>query len=354
MEKHGNLRKLLLMHCEKYPELQIQDIFKFLYQSTFGCEHLVSSLETAVKMIVDECGRNKKKNQTTETLGERFSRVSLSYIDNGLSADTLGRLFVLSSKKEKGELKELKEDLEEVKELSAEGAVPFDVNKLEKEISRWEKNGFESVHHSDIFRKRYCPSYRVISNEYIPFLPLFSALDRLSERGGGIVAVEGGSGSGKTSLGKMLEEVYNCTVLHTDDFFLRPEQRTAERYKEAGGNFDRERFLSEVLEPLRKGENIVYRKFDCSTMSPGEEQRIKPKKLVIIEGVYSLHPETEKYYDFSVFLDISKELQRKRILERNGQMSESFFKKWIPLENIYFEKTGIRQRCDMTVRICQK
>ena len=52
-----------------------------------------------------------------------------------------------------------------------------------------------------------------------------------------------------------------------DDFFLRPEQRTPERFSEPGGNVDRERFLSEVLLPLRQGEAVDYRRFDCATFT---------------------------------------------------------------------------------------
>ena len=51
------------------------------------------------------------------------------------------------------------------------------------------------------------------------------------------------AGSGKSVLGQLLSEVYSCNLFHMDDFFLRPEQRTAERLAEAGGNVDRERFL---------------------------------------------------------------------------------------------------------------
>ena len=38
-------RNLLAEHYKKYPELQLQDIFKYIYQSSFGCEHMVPSLD---------------------------------------------------------------------------------------------------------------------------------------------------------------------------------------------------------------------------------------------------------------------------------------------------------------------
>ena len=88
------------------------------------------------------------------------------------------------------------------------------------------------------------------------FLPLFEKIDILLQKGKVNFAIEGGSGSGKSSLSKMLEERYDCNVFHMDDFFLRPEQRVPERFMEPGGNVDRERFLETVLLPLSKNETI--------------------------------------------------------------------------------------------------
>ena len=51
-----------------------------------------------------------------------------------------------------------------------------------------------------------------------------------------IVAIDGNCTAGKTSLAGRLAELYDCNVIHMDDFFLRPEQRTPERYAEVGGN----------------------------------------------------------------------------------------------------------------------
>lgn len=179
---------------------------------------------------------------------------------------------------------------------------------------------------------------------------LLSKIDELTAKSNAIVAIEGGSASGKTTLAKMLSDVYDCTVFHMDDFFLRPEQRTKERYEEAGGNVDRERFLSEVLIPLKNGEQIKYRKFDCSSMTLTDEQSVTPKKLTVVEGAYSMHPELAEYYDLSVFLEISPELQRERILRRNGEkMAARFFNEWIPLEEKYFSLTDAKNRCDILV-----
>ena len=167
-----------------------------------------------------------------------------------------------------------------------------------------------------------------------------------------VIAIDGGSAGGKTTMSKRLEEKYDCTVFHMDDFFLRPEQRTAERLAETGGNIDRERFLEEVLEPLRKNEPVYYRRFNCSTQEIEAPVKVIPKELVVIEGVYSMHPAFEKYYNLSVYLDISPEKQRERIRKRNTmQMAERYFDTWIPLENTYFSESKIKERCDIIVLI---
>ncbi len=185
-----------------------------------------------------------------------------------------------------------------------------------------------------------------------PFLPLFEKIELLLKRKKAIIAIDGGSASGKTTLSKLLAKAYDATVFHIDDFFLTPEMRTKERLCQVGGNFDRERFLSEVLIPLSNGDNVIYRSFDCSFQAFKAPALITPKSLVIIEGAYSMHPELMKYYDFSVFLNIDKEKQRDRILKRNlPPLANRFFDTWIPLENIYFEKTDIKNRCDLIINV---
>ncbi len=356
MEQREKTRKLLKDHYQTYPKLQIEDVFKFLYQSVFGCEHFVSSIEKATEMILTEHGEmNREVPAEIETLDGAYCRVPLTKMDAGLTADTFGKLFVSSSKRVGGSVTDLKEKLNIVLELVREGALPFSENDFNIAACRWESEGYPSIHHSDTFRESYHPSYRVISKEYIPFLPLFSELDRRLAHGRVFLAVDGGSASGKTTLAGFLEELYGCTVFHMDDFFLRPEQRTPERFAEVGGNVDRERFLEEVLCPLSQGGSVTYRKFDCGTMSLADKVEVVPERLVVIEGAYSMHPELEGYYDFSVFLDVSPELQRERILRRNSyDMAKRFFNEWIPLERTYFEATHIKERCSMTVCISEK
>ena len=355
MKQNETTRKLLISYYQTHKKLQIQDIFKFIYQSTFGCEHMISSLEKAIEHITNEYNNIYHENNfNIEPLDGPYSRVPLSYLNSGLSISTLGKLFFLSSKKESGNTEDLIQKLKIAQELITENLLPFSLNDFHKSVEEWASENYPAIHHSDIFKKEYQPSYRVISNTYTKFLPLFTEIDKHLVNGNVKIAIEGGSASGKTTLSKILTDIYDCTIFHMDDFFLRPEQRTPERFAEIGGNIDRERFLSEILQPLNRNETINYRKFNCSTMSIGELVSVVPKKLIIIEGAYSMHPDLRDYYDFSVFLDVSPELQKERILHRNpGPMAQRFFEQWIPLEKQYFSEMEICEKCDLKISISQ-
>ena len=152
-----------------------------------------------------------------------------------------------------------------------------------------------------------------------------------------IVAIDGKCTSGKTTLAGALAKVYDCNVFHMDDFFLRPEQRTPQRFAEVGGNVDYERFKEEVLLPLLSGKPFSYRPFDCKTLSLSGPVSVTPKKLNIIEGSYSHHPYFGDPYDLKILLTVDEETQRQRISQRPAHLQKRFFQEWIPMENRYFE-----------------
>ena len=352
MENCVKTRELILSHFEKYPKLGIKDLYKFLYQGVFGPGHMIPSRSAAVDYIVSEFKACTLRGATvTEELCGDFCRVSLSCLNDGLSADTLGGFFYLSAQGVEADRAAFEEKLKVLEELIQSGTLPFSLAEYREFTEELKSAGYPAVHHSEAFRENYHPAYRVISKKFIPFLPLFKRIDTLiAENDTLTVAIDGGCAGGKTTLAGVIEELYGATVFHMDDFFLRPEQRTKERYSEVGGNVDRERFLDEVLIPLKRGVPFGYRKFDCSTFALGEKTDVTPSKLRVIEGTYSHHPDLTPYYDLTVFLDVPLDVRKKRIEVRNSpKMAERFFNEWIPLEEKYFSEMQIKSRADFCI-----
>ena len=170
-----------------------------------------------------------------------------------------------------------------------------------------------------------------------------------TERERVFVAIDGPCTSGKTTLATVLQRRFGGNVLHMDDFFLRPEQRTPERFAEPGGNVDRERFEDEVLAPLAAGKIAQYRPWDCHTGDFAASHNVEPARLTIVEGSYSMHPALRGYYDLMICLMIDSGEQLRRLEARNPRMLQRFIDEWIPLENRYFEQTGTRAIANMVV-----
>ncbi len=171
----------------------------------------------------------------------------------------------------------------------------------------------------------------------------------LSEKNQVLLAIDGPCASGKTTLAERIALEFDGNLIHMDDFFLRPQQRTAERFAEAGGNVDRERFLEEVLLPIKKGKPFSYRPFDCGAMALGKEVQWIPKKLTVVEGSYSMHPYFGDPYDLTLFLEISPEEQLARLKKRSPEKLDRFLQEWIPMENRYFQAFSVKSRCNFVL-----
>ena len=170
-----------------------------------------------------------------------------------------------------------------------------------------------------------------------------------------ILAIDGRCASGKSTLATQLAADWDANLFHMDDFYLQPHQRTAERLAEPGGNVDRERFLSEVLQPLRAGQPVAYRRFDCHTFTFDPVRIIEPKQLAIVEGSYSCHPDLRDLYEVRLFLDIDQETQMERIMRRNGpEAAERFHTRWIPLEETYFRNCLVQECCEYMLTGCPR
>lgn len=356
MERFRSTTEFLLAQCRACPALEPRDLLKALHQSVFGCGHFVTDEAAGLARLQEELSRLPEDAAADPApLDGPYVRLHLGYLRrSGLSPRTLFRLFALSAQAPSGDGAALEEKLRCLLDLARQGRLPFSYAETVQAVESWRAAGFPACRHSEAFRAACAPAYRVIRRGFVPFLPLLAALDRtLAEKPQVIAALEGGSAAGKTTLAAALERIYpDCRVFHTDDFFLRPEQRTEARLAEPGGNVDYERFLAEVLEPLARGETVQYRPYDCRTRTVGGPVPVVPGALNIVEGAYSMHPALAGYYDLSAFLRISPETQRARIQRRNDPETQArFFSTWIPLERRYFDAADTARRCDLTLEV---
>jgi len=182
-------------------------------------------------------------------------------------------------------------------------------------------------------------------------MELIKNIDDLLKRKDKIfIAIEGSCGSGKTTLAEYLKKQYNAIVLQTDDYFLPAYRKTQDRLNVPGGNIDFERMKKEVFDQLDKKELFV-RKYDCNDEVLRHKTKIQLSTVNIVEGVYSSHPYFEFKYDLTVFIDIDKEKQLKRLEARNSALLDRFINEWIPLEDRYFDYYNIRNNANIIITL---
>lgn len=154
-----------------------------------------------------------------------------------------------------------------------------------------------------------------------------------------ILSIDGRCASGKTTLANQLEKsISNCKVVHLDDFFLQPHQRTPKRYATPGQNIDDQRLIQEVIDPYLKGQEIVYRPFSCQKMALLDPIYIGHPSILILEGAYANNMLLKHYANLRIFIHVDSQTQIERIEKRNGKdRLQDFVSKWIPLEEQYFK-----------------
>ena len=336
-----------------HPAYLAADVVKLAFQASFGGEHLAPSFSSAKERIEKERAditRLPARFPALEHIGFGVSRMDLcSGAVRGVSSDALARIFISSAGYLSGRYD--KQEKERIfKAYMCAAAEMFRADRLRGcrddlvgYIDKYVSLGIRPVSHSDLYKKLYAPSYRVVSSAFFPLLGVIKRAEELIEAAKEekrclVIGIDGRAASGKTTCASLLSGALGAPVVHMDDFFLPGPLRTPERFASPGGNVHYERFFDEVIRHVKKPESFSYGVFDCSRMEISPEKKTVPAGNVrIIEGVYSFHPYFGDIYDIKLFMSVTQAEQKRRILERGGEEKLARFQsEWIPLEEAYF------------------
>lgn len=347
------LTAVLTAHAARCPEMQPEDAVKLLYQNEFGGGHLIQDPAASLIRLRSEFAAVTPDPAAPliEEIGSGIVRVMLAALrPEEYPLEELNDGFVRSAALCRGSLDRFTEKLELLRTLTGQGLFFFSGRELDAYLARYRAAGFPAVSHSGRYRAAYRPAYRVLKRSCLSSTAVIRyAVRQLPPPEGRplLVAIEGRCASGKTTLAARLHQQCGWPVLHMDDFFLRPEQRSEARYAAPGENIDHERFEAEILRPLHRGECAVYRPFDCASMELGAPVTVANAPVIAVEGSYSCHSALRPYYDLRVFLNVEPQEQLRRLEKRCGAYVRTFQSKWIPLEEAYFSAFQTAQHCEL-------
>ncbi|MFL5505433.1 MAG: uridine kinase [Gemmatimonadales bacterium] len=196
---------------------------------------------------------------------------------------------------------------------------------------------------------------------------LISLIARLTADRGScvLVAIDGRSGVGKSTLATGIADVLQASVVPVDDFFAAHiadagwDARTPAR--RAADCLDWRRLRREALEPLKSGRPAAWHGLDFTggpraDGSYGLQSGLTTRaatSMVLADGAYSARPELADMIDLTVLVEAPGDVRVERLAAREEPaFLAAWLARWDAAEDHYFTIT--RPRCTFDVVIGER
>jgi len=156
-----------------------------------------------------------------------------------------------------------------------------------------------------------------------------------------VVALDGPSGAGKTTLARgvasALETAGPVAVLHLDHL-----------YPGWDGLAQAPALLAtQVLEPLARGQQAAYRIWSWVRDEWAGTREVPPCRYLVVDGCGSSVGPARAYAAVTVFVDADPALRMRRGLERDGETYRPHWQRWADQEAALFAADRTRERADL-------
>ena len=157
-----------------------------------------------------------------------------------------------------------------------------------------------------------------------------------------LVAVDGRSGTGKSTLAAEVAARHGGRCVTADDFWSGGEEdywQALPPDERADRAIDWRRLRAEVLEPLLAGCPASWRTFNWQVGEGLSDSSLacEPVPVIVLDGAYSMRPELADIVDVAVLVTLDDPERRSRLLAREG---DEFMGRWHVLwdktEDYYF------------------
>lgn len=171
-----------------------------------------------------------------------------------------------------------------------------------------------------------------------------------------VIALDGRSGTGKSTIAKLLAAKLDGVAIEADDFWIGGSdgewdaRSPKEKYEKV---LDYRRLRKEVLEPLLSGKDANWHPFNWATGHGLSEKVLhaEPKKTIMLDGAYSSQPILQDIIDISILVDVPNDVERRaRLVKREGPLyMADWHRRWDPAEDLYFSKVRPRESFDLII-----
>lgn len=167
-----------------------------------------------------------------------------------------------------------------------------------------------------------------------------------------LVAIDGGSSAGKSTIALLIAAEVSAVVVQGDDFYQTGIDWTRVSVKEkAMLCIDWKRARKEALEPLLAGKMAKWHPFNFVTGVGLADYVVtrKPAPVIIIDGIYSSNPELSDILDLTILIEAPATIRYSRHNEREGHDDIEWHKLWDEAELYYLTKIRPSSTFDLVV-----
>jgi hypothetical protein len=168
-------QKLITAQLQRYPAMQIQDLYKLVYQAALGNEHLMTDSAMVHNYLIREL--EGVQADSSEPLLEEISldgavvRLNLRpFKARHGDHRVLFQAMMQTARNFQKSQGRLARYLSLLEQMAASSDIPFDATAVQSFFREMREKGYPAVHHSAAYKEQYAPAYRVILKKYAPSL----------------------------------------------------------------------------------------------------------------------------------------------------------------------------------------
>lgn len=168
-----DMRAILIEHAQRYPLWEVADLYKLIFQRVMGSEHAVADGVPVGKYLYQELkqlGSGPKEPLIDPiSMDGAIVRVHLRpFVRRGLDVQALLQAFIRTANETQGSGEMLDDYGMAAIELAREGVLPFGIEETTLWFRSMKTENYPAVHHSQRYRMRYQPAYRVVAKVFLP------------------------------------------------------------------------------------------------------------------------------------------------------------------------------------------
>ena len=165
-------QQIVQTHLRRYPQMQVQDLYKLVYQAGMGNIHLgvdPSILKNYLMSEIEGIEASDAERLVEEISTDGLIRVNLRpYKAKGADPEKLFEAMMQTADAYHPEKTKINKYWKVIEEMADHQSLPFSKSQLDSFFVSMQKKDFPAVHHSEEYSNAYHPAYRVILKEFLP------------------------------------------------------------------------------------------------------------------------------------------------------------------------------------------